>query len=365
MIKNKLDFKLINLAIITLIIFLIYLMNDFWGGLLYKIWTIILPFVIAFVVAYALYPLLKYLERKGLPKSLGLIIIVVLVLSFLSILGILVIPLLIEQLSNLFNNIILFMKELSLKHDLNFGLLQETLASSFNSIIVTLGNYVSDGAINFINVSFSVISNTIIVLAAAVYFLIDMDNIRDWFKSYVVKKSPRTYRFFIVLDKEMKSYLAGFASIVLITFVEYTIVYYIIKHPSALLLGILAALGNLIPFFGALLVNSIAGITAAVNLPFPGLLINTIIAIFVLSIVDTYVINPTVYKRTNRVHPIIVILSVFAGGYLFGFMGIIISLPVAIIIITTYKFYKTDIYTKISDIKETKKKQTKKAKENH
>ena len=66
---------------------------------------------------------------------------------------------------------------------------------------------------------------------------------------------------------------------------------------------------------------------------------------------DGYVINPLVYGRTNKVHPIVVISAVFAGGILAGVLGIIISLPVAIIIITTYKYYKEDIFEKISDIK--------------
>ncbi len=363
MIKNKLDFKLINLAIVTLIIFLIYQMNEFWGGFLSKIWTIIMPFIIAFIMAYALYPVLKFLEKKGVPKALSIVFIVLLVIGLFSFVAILVVPMLTEQLSSLFNNIILFIKELSIKHDLNVGPLQESLTSGFNSVILALSNYVSDGAINIINLSFSVVSNMLIALSVSIYFLIDMDRIRDWFKNYLGKKSPRTYRYFIILDKEMKLYLLGFMKIVFITFFIYTAAYYTINHPNALLLGLLAALGNLIPFFGAISVNIIAGITAAVNLPFPGLLIKTLVVILIISIVDTYIINPYVFKKSNRVHPIVVILSVFAGGYLFGFMGIFISLPASIIIITTYKFYKTDIYMKISDMKETKKKKNKKVKD--
>lgn len=363
MIKNKIDFKLINLALITFVIFLIYQMNSFWGGVISKVWTILSPFVTAFIVAYALYPILKFLEKKGFSKPLSIILIVLAVIGLFAILGFLVVPLLVDQLSSLFNNIIVFIKGISVRHDLNFGPLQETLTTGFNKVIMTLGNYVSNGAINIINMSVGFISNALIALSVSIYLLIDMDKIRDSFKKYLTKKSARTYRFFVILDHEMKLYLSGFMKILLITFFEYTIVYLIIKHPNALLLGILASLGNLIPFFGAIMVNIVAGITAAVNLPFPGLLINTMIAIVILSIIDTYITNPIIYKRSNQVHPIIVISSVFAGGYLFGIIGVVLSLPLAIIIITAFKFYKTDIYTKLSDIKETKKKTSKKKEE--
>lgn len=360
--KNKLDLKLVNLALITLILFLIYQMYEFWGGFLIKIWTVLMPFAIAFILAYILYPVLKFLQNKGLPKPLALIIVLLTLGSILSILGLLVIPLLIEQLSSLFNNIILFVREFSTKHDLQFGPLQESLTTTFNSIIITLGNYVSDGAINIINMSLNVITNVLIILSVSIYFLIDMDNIWDWFKNYLSTKNPKTYLYFVMLDEEMKSYLTGISKIMCITFFEYTIAYSLIKHPNALLLGLLASLSNMIPFFGAMIVNIIALITSAVNLPFPGLFIKTFIAIAIISIADTYVINPNVFKRSNRIHPIIIILSVFAGGYLFGVIGIFLSLPFSIMLITIYKFYKTDIHSKINDIKEkTTKKNIKKS----
>ena len=69
-----------------------------------------------------------------------------------------------------------------------------------------------------------------------------------------------------------------------------------------------------------------------------------------------YNINPLVYGKTNEVHPLVVILSVFAGGILFGIAGIVISLPLAIIIITTFKFFREDISYKIEDIKGSTKK---------
>ena len=50
-----------------------------------------------------------------------------------------------------------------------------------------------------------------------------------------------------------------------------------------------------------------------------------------------------VYGKTNKVHPLVVITSVFAGGILFGIFGIIISLPLSILLIATIKFFKDDI----------------------
>jgi predicted PurR-regulated permease PerM len=116
------------------------------------------------------------------------------------------------------------------------------------------------------------------------------------------------------------------------------------------MLGCLAMIANLIPYFGGIINNIVAAVTAFVISP--ALFIRTLIVFAILSMVDGYVINPLVYGKTNKVHPIVVIMSVFIGGALFGIIGIIISLPTAIILITTFKYFKDDVKDKIEDIKE-------------
>jgi predicted PurR-regulated permease PerM len=126
-----------------------------------------------------------------------------------------------------------------------------------------------------------------------------------------------------------------------------------IGHPNAILLGFLAGIANLIPYFGGIGCNIVAAITAFVVSP--GLFVRTIIAFFLLSSVDSYVINPAVYGKTNSIHPLITIFAMFAGGAIFGIVGIFIAFPIAIIIVATYKFYKEDISDGIEKIKENSK----------
>ena len=60
-------------------------------------------------------------------------------------------------------------------------------------------------------------------------------------------------------------------------------------------------------------------------------------------IIYGYLINPLVYGKTNKLHPLIVIVSVFAGGILFKLFGIILALPLSIIIVSTIRYFKKDI----------------------
>ena len=355
MIKNKVDFKLINAALIILIIFLMYQTGNLWIGIFNKFMAIFMPLFIAFIVAYALYPLLAFFIKHKVPKGLGVVLIIAIVLCIVAFFGITVFPLLFSQLNNLFNAIITFLKDISLNYDLNIGSLQNSLSDIFNNIVVGLGKYVSNGAINIIGVSMQYISLIFIVFSISVYFLLDMEKIRNAVKKFLMKKSKKTYRYVYLLDHEMKNYLSGFGKIMIISLVEYTLAYAIIGHPNAALLGFLALLSNLIPYFGGIITNILAAITAIVVSP--ALFIRTVIVFVILSVADGYLINPVVYKKTNEVPPLVAIMAVFAGGKLFGILGIVISLPLAIIILTTIGYFKEDISDKIEDIKENNKKE--------
>lgn len=352
--KNKINYKLVNLALISLVIFLLYKTGHLWTGIIGKFFQIMMPFIIAFVIAYALYPFLKYLESKKIPKGIAIFIIVALILGILSFTVFKVVPLLFNQVVSLFNSSISFVKEMSTEYDYDLGPLQDTLTNGLNDIVIGVGKYVSNGAINIINVSLGFITNVFLCLISAIYFLIDMDSIRKETKKYLKRKSYKTFRYVRTLDDEMKNYLSGFVKLMFISLFEYAIVYKIIGHPNALLLGFLAMITQLIPYFGGIITNIIAAITAIVVSP--ALLIKTVITFCILSIIDGNIIGPLVYGKTNNVKPVIVIISITAGGILFGVTGIIASFPVAIILIATYKFYKEDINDKIEDIKDNSKK---------
>ncbi len=341
MIKNRIDFKLINFVLMVLAVYLIYQTRDFWIGTISLIFNILLPFFIAFVIAYAFYPIVKKLTDKNVPKGLAMFLVVGGAIGIVILIFALITPTIMSQLTSLFNGIISFLRELSSDYNINFKDIQNTLSIGFNNALEKIGTYISNGAISFIGVSIDYISKIFIILASFIYFLADMDKIREFIKEYLIRRSKKIYNYVALIDDEMRKYIVGFMKIVVISFFEYTVVYTLIGHPNALMLGTLAALGNLIPYFGGIFTNIVAAITAFVISP--ALFIKTCIVFVVFSAVDGYIINPFVYGNSNQVHPLVVIISVFAGGALLGVLGIVISLPVAIIAIATFKYFKNDI----------------------
>ena len=350
--NNKINYKLVNVILVVVLICLIYFIKGLWLGILSKTIAVLLPFMVAFAVSYALYPYSKKLELCGIPKWLSVGIIYFILIGFLIILGITVVPLLYDQTVLFLSNISVVLTDISSKFEIDLGILQESISSISTDVLKNIGSSISSGALNILNASISVITNLIIILAASVYFLWDMEKIRMWFRKNLKRKNKRAYEYIKTLDEAISHYFTGLFRTIIIQFIEYTIVFFLIGHPNYLVLSILAAVTTIIPYFGGLLVNILAIIIAAVvNTK---LLILTILVCIICPNIDGYIIGPKVYGKTNQLPALINIFAVFAGGVLAGFWGIVVSLPIAITIITTYRFFEDDIYKTVSTIKERK-----------
>lgn len=350
--NNKINYKLLNILLVILIICLLYWISGLWIGIFEKIIAIIFPFLLAFAVAYALYPFSKKIINLGIPKWLSIGIIYFILIGSIILIGIVVVPMFYDQVVLFLSNISAVITDISAKYEIDLGVIQTSFSEISKDLLKDIGSHISDGAITIVNTSISVITNLIIVVIVSVYFLYDMEDIRKNIKKKLKSKKNRSYNYIKRLDCEVNNYFSGLLKNILIQFFEYTIVFFLIGHPNYLILGILAAITTIIPYFGGLVINILALVIASVVST--KLFILTLIVCIVCPNIDGYIIGPKVYGKTNKLHPLVNIFAVFAGGILGGFWGIVVSLPIAIIIIATYKFFKEDISNKLVVIKDKK-----------
>ena len=350
--KDKLNYKLLNLLIIIAIICLLYLIRGLWLGLVAKIFSIVSPFLLAFALAYVIYPIVKKLIDAGSPKWLAVLSVCIVGIGLLLIIIILTVPLLYEQILLFISNISVLLSDLSSRFEINLGGLQSSLTDFSTNIISNLGSSISNGALSFVNASFGVMSTAIVVICSAIYFVIDMDKVRTTIKNYFMVRNKRTVKYLVKLDEELTKYIGGMGLNILIQGIEYTLAFALIGHPNYLILGILSGISAVIPWFGGFLVAVISLLVSSVISVKMFLL--TVLICVICPILDGNVIGPKVYGKTNSLHPLLVIFAVSAGGVIAGFWGIVLSLPIAIAIKTTYNFYKNDIHKKVRDIKNNK-----------
>ena len=346
---NKLNYKLINTLIIIAIVCLLYSIKALWIGLVVKLFEIIAPFLLAFAIAYVLYPLVRKLIDAGSPKWLAILAVSILGVGSLLLIILLTIPLLYEQILLFISNISVLLSDLSTKFEINLGGLQSALTNFSKDVISNLGSNISNGALSIVNTSIGVFSTAIVAFCAAIYFLVDMDKIRNSIKEYLSLRNRKLLAYFKTLDTEFTKYVVGMGLNMLIQGIEYTLAFLIIGHPNYLVLGILSGISAIIPWFGGFMVAIISLLVSSVIST--KMFILTAIICIICPILDGNVIGPKVYGKTNSLHPLIVIFAVSAGGVIAGFWGIVISLPVAIAIRITLNFYKKTIFKTIKSMK--------------
>lgn len=327
---NKINFKLVNIILIFIIGYLIYQTSNLWFNLLSKIFKIIIPLIIAFAIAYILYPFLKKLKKNNISTSKAVLIIVFILTAFFSVCLLALIPLMYKQIIHLFDYIVLLVKELS---NIESNFIRKTVIDILTAFTTKYYSYISVYALKTVSVSINIIINFIIIFIFSIYFLINMDKIRAFLKNI---RNEKLVKYLKIIDIEMNNYFNGFLKLIIISFIEYTLLYLFLGHPDFLLFGFLSAISNFIPYFGYIFVELLALLTSfSTNLS-----IKILIFTFIFGIIDSYILNPFIYRKSNKIPSIVIVISIFSFSILFGIIGVIISVPLGIIIISTIKYFK-------------------------
>ena len=350
MFSNKLNYKIINITALMLLLYIGFSNVGMWWNILGGILSILAPFIVAFAFAYALTPVLEFLVKKGINKKIGVLIITLAVLLIIVSLLMVTLPLVYDQLILFSKSIIVVVGDIGEHFNINLGNIEIKMEDQLNTVISNLGGFISNGTFDFLGKSLSFITKFIVGFITGIYFLIDMDNIKHRIKLITSSISKRFFLYIKCLDQELGNYIKGLAIFMVIQFVEYSFLFWVIHHPNWLLLGILASLTTVIPYFGGLITN-IIGIITASTLSTP-ILIGTIIICLVFPQLDGYVISPKIYGRTNNVDPLITIIVVSIGGSIFGVVGIMVALPVFLLIRATYHFFIGDLKNSVKKIKD-------------
>ncbi|MEE0699874.1 MAG: AI-2E family transporter [Bacilli bacterium] len=348
--RKGVNYKYLNILLILGIAYLLFLMKDVWLGIVSKAFNIALPFIIAFGVAYVLYPFLKFMINKRIPKALAVLIIIIVVLLIVGLTTYYVVPLFFNQLVNLLSSLGKVSTDIATKYGVDMKVVNDTISEYSSKMVSSLGQLVSGKSIiSILDTSVNFLSKFIIIFIVSIYFLADMPNIRKKIKSFLISRNAKRYNLLATIDEDVYSYLKGLGIFMVIQFFEYTLLFLIIGHPNFLLIGVLACITTVIPYFGGIITNVFALIIASVISS--KLFLLTLVVTIVFPNIDGYIISPKIYDKTNQLPPLLTIFVVSAGGALLGFTGIVIAVPATVIITAIVRAYKGDISRKITIMK--------------
>ena len=324
---NKLNYKLINILLVTVIIFFLYLSLDLWINIFNVLKIVLIPILVSFLLSYIFTPLLVFLSKKGLNKVISIIIIILFIFGLMFLLFYFSLPVLWNELLNLLDIVITYINNLIYK---NIGLsnLGDYIIFYIKDKILEISEFIYNNGINIISSTFKFITNFIIIVILTIYFTFNMDKMKLGIKKLFFGK--KIYNTLRSINSNLYKYLKGLGLSMIFEIIIYTLLYFIIGHPNYMLLGPLAGITTIIPYFGQLFTNLLALITAlSIS---KELFIASAIIMIVVPIIISYFIDPKIYQHQIKITPIKVIISLFVASTLFGFIGTVIAIPLYIVI---------------------------------
>lgn len=173
------------------------------------------------------------------------------------------------------------------------------------------------------------IATFVIIPLLSAYLLLDLDNIRGGFRSlFPEKRAPGAMRLLGEVDDVIGSFIRGQLLVATTVGVLITIGLLILHVKYAFLLGLLAAVGDLIPYVGAVLAFVPSFFIALIGNGWTNAIIVGIVFLVIFE-GEGHFIAPNILGRTVKLSPLIVLLALLVGGDLAGIFGMLVAVPVA------------------------------------
>ncbi|MCI0414051.1 AI-2E family transporter [bacterium] len=310
--------------------------------ILYLLRSVLWPFIFAFFIAYILNPWINFLERKGIRRTLA-ILVVMIFFSLLVTLGAwLIIPQAGREFADFAKNVPRYAQvvrshvepwvqglmerypDLALQIEEYYNIsLKPKLPALAKPVLDFFGKMFS-GVVNFL----VVLLNLALVPVLAFYLMHDFGNILAKGLEMIPPRSRETVVTRIrEVDDALSQYLRGQLSVSLFLAVIYIIGLLVLRVPLAVPIGLFSGLANMVPYLGFVL-----GIGASIFFSFVDNQdwhrLIWIVALYAFAqLLEGTVVSPLFVGKRTGLHPVVIMLALVIGGTLFGFMGMLLAVP--------------------------------------
>jgi len=332
----------------------------YWGLalvlLVVAIWllrTILLPFVAGIAVAYFLDPLVDRLEARKTPRWAATTLVLAGFSLALVAVVVLLVPLLHHQILGLAERLpgyLLAVREAALPvvsdvlqrlrldvardaRDLVSGMTEQLL-----NVVTGLVERAWSGGLAL----FNLLSLLVVTPVVAFYMLRDFDRMVSKIDGWLPRQhAPTIRRLAADIDSVLAGFVRGQGTVCLLLGAFYAVALTLTGLEFGLIIGLLSGLVSFVPFVGAVL-GLVLSLLAAVTQFLPEgdyLRIAIVIAIFVAGqTIEGNFLTPRLLGSHIGLHPVWIMFALFAGGALFGFVGVLIAVPVAAVVGVLVRF---------------------------
>lgn len=342
---EKLNRTIKILAIITLVLLALFLVSQFSGiigSIKAAISSVVVPFLTAFFISFLIYPIVVFLEDKGLrPRWLVVSLIFILIAGLVILVFSIIIPIVTAQLSELITDRLpaLYQSMLSAIEKYEYEFIDDILKMTQSGLKTYALNAVTKITTS-IPILFEVIVTMVLIPIILFFMLKDRDHIADGIVSVV----PSRFRdHFIILTKRINDtiglYFRGQFIIMFAIGTVATLGYMVIGLDYAIVFGVIVGLTNIIPYIGATIAAVIPvtySLLAKDATPWYMVLILNLMFQFV----EGNILQPVIMSKQLDMHPLLIIAAILGFGSLLGVVGVIFATPIAGIIKVCILYYK-------------------------
>lgn len=299
-----------------------------FGWIAYLALDVLLAILVALVIAAGLDAPVSWLKRKGIPRILSTLFLFVTGLVFITAIVYTIVPLAINDFTQLFSNI----------KDFGSPLIDSFQASDALGALTSSLNEWADalisGSIPLTQIISSLFGNVflaITVLILAFYLTVGQDGIERFLIAILPSSHENTaISLYLKTRKKIGQWMKGQVLLSLVIGFTTFLGLWLLGVKYALLLGLIAGIFELIPFVGPIFSGGIAVLVAlSVSLT---LALYTLILFVFIQQLENNVLIPVVMRYTTNLNPVVILISILIGGKVFGFMGLILAIPISVFI---------------------------------
>ena len=304
---------------------------------LWLLGDILLPFVLGAAIAYLLDPIVDRLERLGTGRVLGTILILMVAFFVLFFIFLLLIPLAIDQfrlLAAAAPDLVTSVQALVLNQIASISPESEALNSTVSNLstmaqekLGIIFGSVMASAISLIDV----IMLMVITPVVAVYLLVDWDRILEKINELLPLDHASVVRSLASeIDSTLSAFVRGMIAVCLVLGIYYATALSLIGLEFGLIIGFIAGLVSFIPYVGALLGGVLAIGLALIQFWGDFELVALVVGVFIIGqILEGNILTPKLVGNSVGLHPVSLILALSLFGAFFGFIGLLLAVPLA------------------------------------
>jgi predicted PurR-regulated permease PerM len=296
--------------------------------------TVILPFTIAILLAFVMYPLVKGLDKFKIPRFVSILLIVIIMVAVLYILGIVLFSsgrMIVAQYpryENRLTEIYIWVAQFfELPYDESLSIWENLWGQ------LEIRTLIQKFTLSSSSIFIKFLRDAVLILLFMVFILLEASYFKEKLEAAYEKRSERINQIGHDLMTQVTRYLAAKFVISLANGVIFIIAFYLVGLEFAVVWGVIQFFLNFIPTLGSIAAGVGISLFALIQFwPDPAPIIIVVAIVLATNMILGNILDPKIIGEHVGISPLIILVSLAVWGYIWGFAGMVLAVPMTVII---------------------------------